>query len=181
MSWRKDIEQNTTHIYVHTLHWRHNGRDGVSNHQPYECLLNRWFRPRSKKTSKLRVTGFCEGNSPGTGEFPAQMASNAKNVSIWWRHHALASWRLKSPVHRPFIQQVIDDKVTPNYTLLALCDRKRRWPTDSPQKGPQMLKMFSCHEFIMSWNAQYQWFLASIISPFYTTSSGNCPAIISIY
>ena len=25
---------------------------------------------------------------PGTGEFPAQMASNAENVSIWWRHHA---------------------------------------------------------------------------------------------
>ena len=27
------------------------------------------------------------GNSPGTGEFPAQIASNAANVSIWWRHH----------------------------------------------------------------------------------------------
>ena len=22
-----------------------------------------------------------------TGEFPAQMASNAENASIWWRHH----------------------------------------------------------------------------------------------
>ena len=39
-----------------------------------------------KKTSKLCVTGLCVGNSPGTGEFPAQMASNAENVSIWWRH-----------------------------------------------------------------------------------------------
>ena len=39
------------------------------------------------KTSKLRATGLCAGNSPGTGEFPAQMASNAENVSIWWRHH----------------------------------------------------------------------------------------------
>ena len=45
------------------------------------------FRRRSKKTSKLRVTGLCAGNSPGTGEFPAQMASNTENVSIWWRHH----------------------------------------------------------------------------------------------
>ena len=45
------------------------------------------FRRRSKKTSKLRVTGLCEGNSPVTGEFPAQRASNAENVSIWWRHH----------------------------------------------------------------------------------------------
>ena len=55
-----------------------------------------------KKTSKLRVTGLCAGNSPETGEFPAQMASNAENVSIWWCHHALAvsslvqvvTWRL---------------------------------------------------------------------------------------
>ena len=36
---------------------------------------------------KLRVTGLCFGNSPGTGEFSAQIASNAENVSIWWRHH----------------------------------------------------------------------------------------------
>ena len=70
-----------------TLTWRHNGRDGVSNQQPNDCLLNRLFRCRSKKISKLRVTGLCAGNSPVTGEFPAQMASNAENVSIWWRHH----------------------------------------------------------------------------------------------
>ena len=71
----------------HTMQWRHNGHDNVSNHQPHDCLLNRLFRRRSQKTSKLRVTGFCEGNSPVTGEFSAQMASNAENASIWWRHH----------------------------------------------------------------------------------------------
>ena len=27
------------------------------------------------------------GEFTGTGEFPAQMASNVENVSIWWRHH----------------------------------------------------------------------------------------------
>ena len=70
-----------------TLRWRQNGRDSVSNHQPHDCLPSRLFRHRSKKTSKLRVTGLCAGNSPGTGEFPAQMASYAENVSIWWRHH----------------------------------------------------------------------------------------------
>ena len=52
------------------LHWRHNGCDCVSNHQPYDCLLNRSFRRRPKEKSKLRVAGFCEANSPGTGEFP---------------------------------------------------------------------------------------------------------------
>ena len=41
------------------LQWRHNGRDGVSNHQRHDCLLNRLFRRRSKKTSKLRITGLC--------------------------------------------------------------------------------------------------------------------------
>ena len=51
-------------------------------------LLKRLFRRRSKKTSKLRVTGLCVVNSPVTGEFPAQMASYVENVSIWWRHHA---------------------------------------------------------------------------------------------
>ena len=70
-----------------TLLWRHNGLGRVSNHQPHDCLLNRLLRRGSKKTSKLRVTGLCAGNSPGTGEFPTQRASNAGNVSIWWRHH----------------------------------------------------------------------------------------------
>ena len=50
-------------------------------------LLNRLIRSRSRKTSKLRVTGLCTGNSPGTGKFPAQRDSNAEIVSIWWRHH----------------------------------------------------------------------------------------------
>ena len=53
------------------------------------CLLNRLFRRRSKKTSKLRVTGLCAGKSPATSEFPAQRASNAENVSFWWRHHVV--------------------------------------------------------------------------------------------
>ena len=39
-----------------------------------------------KKASKLRITGLCAVNSPGTVEFPAQMASYAENVFIWWRH-----------------------------------------------------------------------------------------------
>ena len=47
------------------------------------------LRCRSKKTSKLRVTGLCAGNSPVTGEFPAQKACNAENISNWWRHHEL--------------------------------------------------------------------------------------------
>ena len=76
-----------------TLRWRHNEHDYVINHQPHDCLLNRLFRRRSKKTSKLRVTGLCAGNSPMTGEFPAQRASNAENVPIRWRHHDFSKRR----------------------------------------------------------------------------------------
>ena len=55
--------------YIFSLQWRHNGRDGESNYQPRDCVFNRLFRRRSKKTSKLRVTGLFEGNSSVTGEF----------------------------------------------------------------------------------------------------------------
>ena len=85
--WRHQME---------TLQWRHNGHDGASNHQPHHCLLNRLFRRRSKKTSKLCVTGLCAGNSPVTGEFHGQMASNAENVSIWWHHHDI--FRVTGPL-----------------------------------------------------------------------------------
>ena len=54
----------------YSLQWRHNDHNGFSNHQPLGCLLNRLFRSRSKKTSKLRVTGLCVGNSPGPVNSP---------------------------------------------------------------------------------------------------------------
>ena len=59
------------------LQWRHDERDGVWNHQPRDCFFHRLFMRRSRKTSKLRVTGLCAGNSPVIGEFPAQRTSNA--------------------------------------------------------------------------------------------------------
>ena len=84
--WQKLILATYINIYWQ-LHWRHYGRDGVSNHQPYDCLLNHLCRRRWKKTSKLLVTDLRAGNSPVTGEFPTQRASNAENGSIWGRHH----------------------------------------------------------------------------------------------
>ena len=84
------MQVNTAHEEyqcIETLHWRHRELDGGSNHQAHNWLLNRLFGRRSKKTPKLRVTGLFVGNSPVTGDFPANWASNAENVSIWWRHH----------------------------------------------------------------------------------------------
>ena len=51
-------------------HNDHNDRNSISNHQRFDCLLKRLLRHRSKKTSKLCITGLCEGNSPVTGETP---------------------------------------------------------------------------------------------------------------
>ena len=78
-----------------SLQWRRNGRDSVSNHQPHDCFLNRSIRRRSKKTSNA-------GNSLGTGEFPAQMANKAENVSILWRHHDLIGQRSPVVIDRSF-------------------------------------------------------------------------------
>ena len=89
---------------TNALQWRHNGCDGISNHQPHDCLLNLLFRCRSKKTSKLRVTGLCAGNSPVTGEFPAQRASNAENVSIWCHHGSSVSVALADRVTTHHLQ-----------------------------------------------------------------------------
>ena len=47
-----------------------------------------------KENIKLCITGLCVGNSPVTGEFLGQRASNAKNVSIWWRHHDMNMWHV---------------------------------------------------------------------------------------
>ena len=105
------------------LLWRYNGCDGVSNHQPHHCLLNRLFRCSSKKASKLRVTGLWAGNSPVTSEFPAQMASNAENA-IWWRHHG-TTW----------LKLVMDEVVHP--TSLYGCN-KLSIPKNSILFQPQL-------------------------------------------
>ena len=72
------------------LRWRNNGRDSVSNHNLTIVYSTVYSGADKKKNIKVpRHWPLCVGNSPGPGEFPAQMASNAGNVSIWWRHHGL--------------------------------------------------------------------------------------------
>ena len=93
-------------LYLYSLQSRHNERDGVSNHQRLDCLLTRLFSCRSKKISKLRVTGLCDGNPPETVGFTSQRSSNAENVFIWWRHHVRYISRHSS--HSRFIMIVAD-------------------------------------------------------------------------
>ena len=84
----------SSQVNVTPLRWRHNGHDCVWNHQPPDFLLNRLLRCRSKKTSKLRVTGLCAGNSPGPVNSPHKWLVMLKIMtssclSRWWHHHAV--------------------------------------------------------------------------------------------
>ena len=119
-------------VMAYPLQWRHNEHGSVSNHQRFHCC----FRLRSKKTSKLRVTGLCAGNSPVTGDFPAQKASNAENVSIRWRHH-VACKKVTVDVYTPSLSEIKSiitrfDYVSPKmyilYTLGYICLKVIRSP-----------------------------------------------------
>ena len=60
------------------LQWRHNGRNGVSNHR------------RSKKTSKSPVAGFCERNPPV--DSPHKRPVTRKMITF---HHVII-WHVSS-------------------------------------------------------------------------------------
>ena len=46
-----------------------------------------FLQAQIKENAKASRHWPCAGISPVTCESPAQMASNAENVTIWWRHH----------------------------------------------------------------------------------------------
>ena len=76
-------------VTLYSLQCRRNDHDGVSNHQPHGYLLNRLFRSRLKKTSKLRVTGLCVGNSPGPVNSPHKGPVTRKCFHLMtssWKH-----------------------------------------------------------------------------------------------
>ena len=97
---------NSTHwmgwlfLVIFSLQWRHNEPDGVSNHQFHNCLLNRLFRRRSKKTSKLRVTAFVRGihrwpvNSPTKGQWRGKCFHLMTVIMWWFTLIPFASWFL---------------------------------------------------------------------------------------
>ena len=105
-------------LWLVTLRWRHNERDGVSNHRRLDCLLNRLFRRTSKKTSKLRDTGLCDGNSPVTSEFPTQRASNKENDSSWWRHHEFSLKYIRHRIARPLGRDMCDVSAFKKWTVM---------------------------------------------------------------
>ena len=75
------------HVKHNALQRRQSEGDGVSNKRRPDCLLTSLLRRRSKKRSKFRATGPCEGNPRVTGWFPSQRASNAENISYLVRSY----------------------------------------------------------------------------------------------
>ena len=71
-------------------------------------VCNCLFRCRSKKTSKLCITGLCVGNPPVTGIFPSHRTRNAENVSIWRCHHVitLTTYLLNHTMHSRMMHMV---------------------------------------------------------------------------
>ena len=53
------------------------------------CNISWWHHERKTFFASLAL---CEGNSPVTGEFPTQRASDAKKVFLSWCHHEILQY-----------------------------------------------------------------------------------------
>ena len=62
----------------------------------YSCDFLKWYK---ECLCDLDDLSFSVDSRPGTSEVPAQMASYAENVSIWWRHHE--SWYAPPSTYTP--------------------------------------------------------------------------------
>ena len=66
-------------LYFMPLQWRHNEPDGVSSHQPHDCLLNRLFGGDQRKHQSSASLAFVRGihrwpvNSPHKGPVTRKM------------------------------------------------------------------------------------------------------------
>ena len=107
-----------------SLQWRHNGRDGVSNHQPHQCLLNRLLR-RSKKTSKFRAIGLCVGNSPVNSPHKCPVRGECIHLmtSSWlmqWpnRKYAMIQWtcRISLTWHRCYWVVLVTGQIRSSFS-----------------------------------------------------------------
>ena len=101
------------------LRRRHNGRDSVSKHQPHDCFLTNYSDADQRNHQSSASLAFVRG----IHRVPAQMASNAENVSIWWRHHG---YRLIMPVP---VKQPWTLRIDETITKYIITKTRQRTPT----------------------------------------------------
>ena len=87
---------------IASLQWRHNERNGVSNHRRLVCSTVCSGADQRKHQSSASLA-FVMGIHRWPVDSPAQRASSAENVSIWWRQHVTpgsvhALWHLETHV-----------------------------------------------------------------------------------
>ena len=109
-------------LWFDTLQWRHNGWDSVSNHQPHHCYPNVYSDKDQRKHQSSSSLAFVWGINRG---FPAQMASNAENDSIWWRRHDMSSY---SPRERLIRVWYSDTSTHEHDNVIKLNHFPRCWP-----------------------------------------------------
>ena len=159
-----------------SLQWRHNGRDGVSNHQPHDCLLKCLFKRKSKKTSKICVTGFCAGNSPVTGKFPHKWPVTRKifpfgdvimsyrslvpcltwpptrpswheMVPIIWSHQSRCTFHRSVGNYKTHLYQLLCHHGNGNSLICLLRDIMKHHAKDSPYTHMAFLTHRECYTF----------------------------------
>ena len=144
-----------------TLRWRHNGRVVVTI--VYSTVHS---SADQRKISKLRITGLCAGNTPVAGEFPAQMASYAENVSIWWRHYEIITnwWYTPHPQTPLKAKQTTTLCIFCGYTINILrgCMSAKIFPKfrfirwfDTPMNVYWMAKIPSKSRISVEWYPHY--------------------------
>ena len=86
------------------------------------------------------------------GEFPAQRASNAENVSIWWRHHVICLIIVRWTLHIHDVKWALSRKSLAFRLFVQIYQTNNKWsirashympfvngthrsPVDSPHKG----------------------------------------------
>ena len=69
-----------------SVQWHHNEQDGVSNHQPHGCLLNRFSGADQRTHQSSASLAFVRGIHRDRW-IPRTKGQLRGNVSIWWHHH----------------------------------------------------------------------------------------------
>ena len=169
---------------VCSLQWCYNERHMASQITTLAIVFpSVYSRHRSKKISKLRVTGLCEGNLPVTGEFPTQRYSNSENVSIWWRRH-VESGLVRRPGSNPSTVPVCCDapcmfklSIRCNVILRQLSVKRMelwQWNTTASSKHRRIIEEkhvsgAGANDYI----SQYLWDVITCPRPWYLLPTHN--------
>ena len=97
----------------YALQWRHDKCDRVSNRRRLHCLLNCWSGADQRKHRSSASLAFVREIHRLQVGSPHKKASNAENISIWWRHHDFPfsmNWHRCHDKFPPSIKLIILDE-----------------------------------------------------------------------